>query len=281
MDKKLTRTRKSRTKQFMFLIFVGFFYLVPSLMAQSDFRKESAFSDGEWLKYKVKWGIFRLGTLEIFQKKVQDIPGTIYQVEMHARSANLPFINVFFINEGMLNPYRPTLRHFTLTSGREKERVSTYIYNPEQNMILLETQDHQQIVRKDSLFYEDGIYDALGMFMMMRCLSSSGFNITLKNIVEFQLCQTRLNFTGQRGMIKVGALPEPIVAVKFEGKAEWVGKSWAGVSGPFRGWISADPAAVPVKVSINIFLGSITLELEDFSRSDWPNDINRDSVAKK
>ena len=112
-------------------------------------------------------------------------------------------------------------------------------------------------------------------------LSSSGFNINLKNIVDFKMCQTRLNFSGESETIKVEALSKPMTAMKFEGKAEWVGHSWAGVSGPFYGWISADHAAVPLKVKIQIFLGSITLELEDYTRTDWPIDSTRQSLTQK
>jgi hypothetical protein len=277
----LIQKRIAGTSLLFLLLSMAFFFGSPPVSAQSDFHKESVFKDGEWLRYKVKWSFIRLGTLEIFQKRLQEIPGTVYQVKMHARSAKLPFINVFFINEGLLNPYQPTLQDFKLTSGKDYQRVSTYIYNRDRNMILLETHDHGRLVRKDSLFYESDTYDALGIFMMMRCLSNSGFNITLKNIVEYKLCDTRLNFTGEPATIEIDALKKPVAALRFEGKAEWVGESWGGVSGPFHGWISADHAAIPLKVKIKIFLGSITLELEDYTRDGWPVDLNRDTLTQK
>lgn len=281
MTWKFIKKNQSCLLLIFIVIFYSFFFPLTSGLTQSDFHKVTAFANGERLKYKVKWGIIRLGTLEIYQKKIQDLPVTIYQIEMNAQSENLPFINVFFINEGFLNPYQPTLRHFTLITGREKEHVSTYIYDPDQNMIFLETQDHHQIVRKDSILYQNGIYDALGIFMMIRCLSNSGFNVSLKNIVDFKMCQTRLNFTGESERIKVEALPKPMTTLKFEGKAEWVGQSWAGVSGPFHGWISADDAAVPLKVKIQIFLGSITIELEDYTKTSWPVNSILHSLTKK
>jgi hypothetical protein len=281
MVPNLVQKCRPEASLFLLLLTIAFFFGSPQVSAQSDFHKESAFKDGEWLKYKVKWGFIRLGTLEIFQKRVQEIPGTVYQVKMHAKSANLPFISVFFINEGFLNPYQPTLLDFKLTSGKDYERVSTYIYNGDRNMILLETHDHGELVRKDSLFYEGDTYDALGIFMMMRCLSNSGFNITLQNIVDYKLCDTRLNFTGEPATVKIDAVKKPLAALKFEGKAEWVGESWGGVSGPFHGWISADCAAIPLKVKIKIFLGSITLELEDFTREGWPVALNQHSLTQK
>jgi hypothetical protein len=185
---------------------------------------------------------------------------------MHARSANLPFINVFFINEGLLNPFHPSLQHFTMTTGRNSESVTTYSRDSASGKIFMKTVEDESIVREDSLFFNDTIYDAPGLFMMMRCLASSGFNLTLNNIVEFKISQTHFSFTGEQEMLQVSAFDDPQPALKFHGKADWVGHAWAGVSGPFQGWISQDTCAFPLKVKIKIFLGSVTLELENFKR---------------
>jgi len=237
-----------------------------SVIGQSSWYQKTAFCDGEWLMYKVKWGFIRLGTIEVFQQKTKANGQVTFKVKMCARSANLPFINVFFVNEGYLNPWKPTLQQFTLTSGKEATNITTYVYNPDSELIEMKTIDDGQVVRCDSLRYNDTIYDALGIFMSMRCLSRSGFNITFNNIVEFKIAQTHFNFSGQQAQLKIAAFREKKCAVKFSGKADWVGNSWAGVTGPFYGWISNDSCAVPLKVKVKIFLGYITLELADFKR---------------
>jgi hypothetical protein len=242
------------------------FFMNVTLSGQPSWYQAGAFCDGEWLRYKVKWGIIRLGTIEILQEKIEYNNSPVFIIKMQAESANLPFINVFFINEGRLNPYQPTLQYFTLTSGRDAGNVTTYIYNRQSKTVLMQTIDGGQLVRHDSLIYTGTLYDALGIFMSMRCLTASGFSVTLNNIVDFKISQTHLNFTGDLEEIKVCAFEERQYALKFSGKADWVGKAWAGVSGPFHGWISQDSCAIPLKVQIKIFLGSITLELEDFKR---------------
>jgi hypothetical protein len=260
---------------FFILFLTGF----NAAIGQSTWYQTSAFSDGEWLKYKVKWGFIGLGTVEVKKKKIETNGTVAYKVEMHARSAKLPFINVFFVNEGYLNPYQPTLQNFTLTSGKEATNITTYIYKPKSNMIEMKTVDKGRVVRYDSVRYKNAVYDALGIFMSMRCLSGSGFNISLQNIVEFKISQTHFNFSGRQGFLKIDAFPERKKALKFSGRADWVGSSWAGVSGPFHGWISDDSSAIPLKVQIKIFLGSITLELEEFSR-DPENSINTNAVEQ-
>ena len=241
---------------------------IPAIHGQNSWYKSTAFSDDEYLKYQVKWGPIRLGTIEIFQKQSLTSQASSYQIEMHARSENLPFIDVFFINKGILNPTHPTLQDFELTVGKEMTNKSHYTYNPEKRVVYLETRESDIIVRQDSVLIAEEIYDALGIFMMMRCLSSSGFKVTLQNIVDFNVKTTEINFSGNQKNVKVAGFEKSVSALQFSGKANWEGKAWAGVTGNFTGWISDDLAAIPLKVQIKIFLGSITLELEKYQRPD-------------
>ncbi|UCF62718.1 MAG: DUF3108 domain-containing protein [bacterium] len=254
---------------------------IKSGKGQQSWYQVSAFHHGEWLRYKVKWGVIRLGTIEIYQEKLDLKTASLFRISMHARSVNLPFINVFFTNEGVLNPAEPTLKSFTLISGKDGNNVTTYTYNTVTKTVLMTTKENHQIIRMDSMKYAKNIYDAVGIFMMIRCLSNSGFNVTLNNIVEFKITQTHLNFIGEREIIKVSAFDTEQKTVKFSGRADWVGNAWAGITGPFRGWILDDSSAIPLKVQLKIFLGSITLELEDFKRLSDAESNHQASFTKK
>jgi hypothetical protein len=246
---------------YILIIFWNFF-----AFGQSPWYQQSAFSDGEWLKYKVRWGFIRLGTIEIFQEKLRDSNDQRFYVSMCARSANLPFVNVFFRNEGLINPYHPVLNGFRIYLGKKENTISTYIYQPDSKMLTIKTEHEGEITRMDSLLIFKDIYDGVGMFMMMRCLSNSGFQITLNNIIDYKVESTFFNFTGKEEFIKVSAFEEEKSALKFHGNADWVSSGWGGLSGPFNGWISNDGAAIPLKVNIKIFIGSVTLELEEMKR---------------
>ena len=233
---------------------------------QSNWYQSSTFCDGEWLKYKVKWGFIRLGTVEVLQNKLNLSRAEFYRVSMHAKSVNLPFINVFFVNEGILDPYRPTLLDFFVRIGKEGKTISSFTCKPNSKKVIMKEEQSGEIIRMDSLNFTGDLYDALGVFMMMRCLAASGFNVSLNSIIEYKIAPTHFYFTGEIDTVKVAAFKNGISAMKFSGQADWVGKSWGGVSGPFMGWISQDACAIPLKVKIKIFLGSIQLELEEFKR---------------
>ena len=89
---------------------------------------------------------------------------------------------------------------------------------------------------------------------------------------ECSVRETEINFTDEFEMMKVAACDTPVRCRRIDGNAKWVGNSFAGMKGPFIGWISDDSAAIPLKAELKIFLGSIVLELESTNRPDWrPN----------
>jgi len=265
------------------VFFWGFCFIVllgAANYSQAQTYKSSAFCDGEWLKYKVKWKFIRLGTIEIFQEKIADTTPPAFRVRMRAKSAKLPFIKVYFVNEGILNPYSPELQHFTITVGKQGDNITTYAYDQNSRSVLMKKIDKEQVVRLDSLVYADKLYDAIGTFMMMRCLSASTKDTTLVNVINFQITQTHLSFNREEDSLKVASSDKKQKAWKFSGHADFMGEQYAGVSGPFEGWISQDSSAVPLKVKVKIFLGSVTIELEDFRRVSSIDKSVEDSITR-
>ena len=245
---------------------LAFLLLTISGSGQQQAFKSSPFNDGEWLKYKVKWGFIRLGTLEFFQERVQDAHGPVYRVTMRAKSAKLPFIKIHFVNECLLNALQPVLSDFSIKIGKEAENVTTYRYHPHSNTVIMTKVLHEEVVRIDSLSDDDKLYDAVGTFMMIRCLSASERKHVLKNVIDFDVKRTHLDFSDEVESIKVAAFDEKQKGLKYTGMADFEGKAYAGINGPFKGWISTDEAAIPLKTKVKIFLGSITIELEDYRR---------------
>lgn len=216
------------------------------------------FKDGELLRYKVKWGFIRLGTIEISQEALKQSYYTKYLIQLNAKSIRFKVV---------LDATSPTRSNFILEESGEKETSTVYWYDPLKCLLLMEVRENGSLVQKSSLFYERDYYDVLSLIMLMRCLSDSGLSLTLPTIIGTTIKDTDLNFTDYTEEIKVSALERAVRARRVEGKANW--KAWGGISGPFRGWFSDDEAAIPLKFRLRIFLGSVTLELEEFYRPDW------------
>lgn len=256
MKKETKKKSLRRVSVFILFLFFGAVNLAP---AQAFLYKSTPFKDGEVLRYKVKWGFIRVGTVEISQRIIEPSYPPWYLVQMRAKSTKFKVV---------LHADSPTNSRFVLERGKEKQTKTVYRYDSQQNLILMESWENGNLLHRTSLLYEDAYYDVLGLIMMMRCLLDSGASVTLPTIVDSGVKGTDLNFTDRVKKIKVSAFERPVRARQVEGMANW--KAWAGLSGPFEGWFSDDEAAIPLKIRIRVSLGSITLELERVHRPDWP-----------
>lgn len=249
--------------------------LIQFVAGQNVESPNEIFAEEEWLRYKVKWGFIRLGSVEVAQQRIGSPGSGKSVVQIKLESASLPFINLYCVNRSILNNANPINEYFKLFLGKDLQNITVYSFDRKNHKIYMSA-DNGDFIRSDTLNDIYVAYDAGGIFTMMRMLSAYDTTVCLPTLSEFQLKNTDLIFTDQVKKLKVDAIDSSLSARYFEGTAHWIGTSWAGVKGPFSGWISTDKAAVPLKMKMKISLGSVTLELEEFDRQDWPN--AKDSV---
>lgn len=237
--------------------------------AQQRIHAVSPFSAGEVLRYKVTWSFIRLGTVIVEQRADSTNPGS-FLVSMSVTSTpSLPFISVDFLNETLLSDDRQTITRETIFSGKDRSLQTMYSYEADRGLILAHEYNRGAVSSVDSLTAEEPCYDALGLFMTSRLLNGSGLSVTLPTLNDHSIRPTDLTFTTEPEEIEVDAFPSPIRCRRVMGNANWVGTSFAGMKGPFEGWISDDSAGIPLKARVKIFLGSIVLELESIERPGW------------
>lgn len=244
--------------------------LIQLSAAQNVKSENKIFINDEWLRYKVQWGFIRLGSIEVIQKKLGSTVSSKFVVQIKVESAPLPFINLYCVNRSILNSVNPINEYFNLFLGEDQQKITAYVFDQVNQKIYMSATDHGRFVRSDTLNNINIAYDAGGIFVMLRMLSAYDTTVCLPTLSEFQLKNTNLIFTNKTKKLKVSAIDSSLSARYFEGIAHWVGTSWGGVSGPFNGWVSTDAAAIPMKIRLKIFLGSVILELEDYKRKDWP-----------
>ncbi|HLF19213.1 MAG TPA: DUF3108 domain-containing protein, partial [Bacteroidota bacterium] len=137
-----------------------------------------------------------------------------------------------------------------------------------QKIVMVDRSDGK-LVRMDSVFTRYPCYDAITLFMFARQHAGLDTTVMLPTVNDYEVKPTLIRFTRELEDLAVDALPGSVEARKIDGNALWVGKSFAGMKGPFRGWISNDEAAIPLRAEIEIFLGSVVMELESYERRDW------------
>ncbi len=252
---------------FCLLLFAG----AQNCLSQENLVNRSAFKAGEVLRYKVKWSFIRLGSLEVRQELCDSADRACYRIILTAESAQgLPFIDIYFVNQGKVSTETLESLEFTSDIGREKRNRSVHQTDTAAKLLALTEFVDNNLIRSDTLHLNQLVYDDPSLFMLFRCLAGSGETREVSSVMESRIETTTFRFPVDREEIEVAALDKPVSAFRFEGKANWTRNDYAGLKGEFCGWVSADSAAVPLRIEARIFLGSIVLELESYERPGWP-----------
>ena len=226
------------------------------------------FAAGEVLHYKVKWSFLRLGTVTIRQARADS---SRYLVQMLVQSSpSLPFIDVRFLNQTYLTEVSQSLSEETVSSSKDPTEKTVYRADRANGIIRMVDSLKGKQIRIDSLEWGSDCFDALGLLMFSRRMAGCDSTISLPTLNDYRIAQTNVTYGNETEEIEVAAFDGPVRCRKVTGNAQWVGKSFAGMKGPFRGWFSDDEYSIPVRASVEIFLGSIVLELESV---DHPSKI--------
>jgi hypothetical protein len=237
-------------------------FLTDQAFAQPTASWKSPLIAGEVMTYKVKWSFIRLGTVTIRQFAADS--GRVL-IQMSVQSApGLPFIDVHFYNQTYVSNESQSLREEIILSGKDKNEKTVYWFDQRTKHIMMEDSISGERVRRDSVSWEKECYDALGLLMHSRCMAGSGISTSLPTLNDHAISPTEVSYAKATEDIEVGAFDAPRRCHLVSGMARWVGSSFAGMKGPFSGWITDDAAAIPLKAKIEILLGSVVLELESY-----------------
>jgi hypothetical protein len=244
------------------------------LFAQQEMPSNIVLQDGEELRYKVKWQFFHLGTITVRTERDRS-DSTLCKIIMIVESnPNLPFVKVHEYNESLISVSDMMSESYLgvhHNAGGDME--IRYMYdsaNKRASYIKtdLSTGNFRVNVTLENVApYVEGPT----LFFYSRWQSGSNRVMWVPTIVNEKIEETELDFTLGQESLKVDAFKEPIRTRKYKCTPGAGSKSAtsAGVSGEFFGWMSDDDEAVPIRFEMKILLGSIHVELEQWTRPGW------------
>lgn len=258
------------------LLLCGMMGLALSVLARAEepTLTNAVFQPGEELRYKVKWHFLRLGTLTI--RTYRDkycLSSSDFKVTMEVESNPLlGFIWIREWNESLMDALTLSSQRFHGKHRNGDSYVEIFQTYDRQHRTAICTEldgNTGSVVSSDTLTNVDGYVEGPSLLFYARCISHSRGVIRVPTLVRGAIAATELHFDGEEEEVEIGALENPVRTKRYTGHAEWTGGSTAGMSGEFTGWISDDDAAVPVAAELKVLLGSIRLELEQWTRPGW------------
>lgn len=222
---------------------------------------------GEELTYKVKWSIFRLGTLRLRVNDTLRIDDKlVYHVQFFIDSNPL----LFFVNHHSVyesyfgDQFRSHLFRFD-------ERIDGVLYHAvyqfdyTDSLIAIELTDEKDSTRQihKHIPLTDSIYDGTALLYYLRSCAGRMKTDTLLFLSNDKVEKAVVRFSRRVYPLKVGSLENRLSSFYLDGSI--FEKTVAGLTGYFQAWIAADEQRPPLKARLKVFIGYITIELEEWN----------------
>ena len=120
----------------------------------------------------------------------------------------------------------------------------------------------------DTLIYSDKkINDGTSLFFIARKYADYGKTVKIPTMINKNNSTTIINFHNKIKNVKVSSIDYDVETVYFDGQALWEGIY--GLNGKFEGWFSNDDASIPILAKMNVYVGSVVIELKSWKRNGW------------
>lgn len=244
--------------------------LVATAFSQSQNRTSSLFLEGEDLTYNVRYGPFDLGQVRIKTTRKLNHNGSVaYHAVAYIDSyKKIPFVNLHAVFESIIDA--GVFSHYFLGKSKDGDYWSfgRYRYDYAANRAYLEFGGRDTVVEhRDTLTLDGQTQDGLSLFFYAREHLFSGTRHRIPAIVKEKKVYTVIDFFNRRRSVEIDFIDYPVDVVGFEGTMEFTGIF--GLTGDFEGWFSNDQARVPILAKMKVILGSVTIELMQWTRAGW------------
>jgi hypothetical protein len=220
---------------------------IPSILPGPD----------ESLRWEIRYGAIPIASAVLSGRG----EGGAFVLDL-ASDPSLPMAKLRNIYEFMIDPITMDPIACTNSSswGLDRKRIA-YAYDREAGNILYEgdfTEKGVSVRKSGSIAIDENVLD--GLALILRMMSRAG-----------KAGSERAAFIGEATAIPIDLIyGETIESISMRGSAGSVpayridgllsGKGVAGLSGAFTVWVRAETPKIPVKASLKVWLGSVTVE---------------------
>ncbi len=228
---------------------------------------------GEELTYKVSWGFIRLGTLKMSIVDMANIEGVkTYHTQLNIDSNPWLFIvsmHSQFDSYLMQDTYSRLFLCEETIDGDDFNSTYNFDYDNKILKIHYEDIENNNVERDTTIALTKKLQDGMSIIFYARANCNKSKQETLDVVFETKEGLLDINFTGKMDTIYASSIQKEVPALYLNGEAHF--NAIAGFGGAYEGWFSTDEQHVPLAARMEVFVGSVYLELEEYK--NWhPND---------
>ena len=231
---------------------------------------DGVMSQNEELFYEVSFLGINLGSIKIITEGNDIINGVnAYKAKAFIDSyQGIPFVDLHTIYESWIDPTVTFSHQFVGHTKIENDWDYQFIgFDYKKGLIKTEKWFRKNKEFDLSFKTTKKWNEGLSLFFLARKYINLKRLIKIPTYLDRDTASTEINFTGKQESVSIDAVPYPVKCLYFSGQAFW--KGIYGLSGKFEGWFSTDEAHIPIKAKMNVYVGSVLIELKSWKRNGW------------
>ncbi len=225
---------------------------------------------GEKLIYEVSFFGIKLGTVKLVVLGYDTVNGHKTLVtKAYMNSYNgIPFVDLNVVFKSWMSPYMSYSYKFEANTKEKKcWRYERIMFDYDHKKITLKGYRKKKQIKNVTIHTSRKWSDGLSLFYVARKLLNIKKNVSIPTIMDKDTVFTTINFSGKKEKVDIDAVSYPVRTVYFNGNANWTGIY--GMTGEFEGWFSDDKARIPIKAKMEVYVGSVDIELIKWKRKGW------------
>ena len=240
-------------------------FFMQNLQAQYSWRT------GEKFTYGVKWGFLRLGTVSVSVIDSAGIDSSMtHQIKLTIDSNPLIFfVDMHSIFECSLDDQFWPIIYKITDIVDDENKTASYYFNYPDSFYTIDFDFEREEGKPSRLKFplKQNIYEGLSLIYYSRANIHLKKSENIKVFWEDYQGFVTLNYGGESDSVKIDALDKKLPSYYVDGIIHV--KGIAGLSGPFKSWFARDSQRPPLKASLKVFVGNVSVELEEWE--EWGN----------
>ncbi len=256
--------------KFKFRFFVIFpillLFFTQAVNAQQS--KEFKWQEGQELTYGVDYSFFHLGEITLYNLGKEQINGfSANHIKVVIESNPLLF---WIDHESVYNSYITddfkVIRFVSEENIDDEEYNAVYDFDYDKMKIdvTLFDKENPNKIQKKSFKLTPNKIDGISLIYFARINSVEPGKDTVSTFIEDKSGDVVFNFSQERTITEIDSIPDGLATLYFDG--ELFVEGIAGVTGPFEAWFSDDAYRVPILSYMEVFIGSVKIELQRWKK---------------
>jgi hypothetical protein len=246
-----------------------FLLVLLFLAGNKTFSQAEVFEDGEELYYEVYYSFINIGWAKFNTKRLDK---DLYLCTAILRSNDaLPFVTVNFEFTSEIQVINNNIRPLRFESKEIKEgktSVLTYLFHYDSAYAdIIKIGFDNQLEYEKRINLNSVFQDGLSIFYYARYNFFRDYRVDVPVLFNQDSTSFEINFNTEKKDVEIGAVDYDISSLLLEGFTNY--QLVFGLTGEFSGWFSNDGARIPVKAKLKVKIGSVTLELRSWKRTNW------------